>query len=331
MATFGETLSLARVSRESDNVFSYVPEMAKTYDTIIGNNVLDYIWDKWYPGGGAMDEKAYRETFDAEMFPNMAPPFDDFVIAFDRFPVVKQHVHAGAFVDVWRKCVWGVMFQARSVMDTMSPEVIRVLGEWGESRVSLKAQGYKWILYTIPFGVAKKTKRVLEPRFCRSFFIKEDGSVGRNHIVEVDASTLEKHNLEVDEAVVAYDDLYEPFLAAAYTSIVMMHCRNIEVVDKRYVPSLGKRQKIRRNKSNAVTFKTIEIGDTLKRILRDEGEVERVGVPRALHKCRGHFKDYRFGNGLFGKHKDMYWFNAHMRGSLDYGRIVKDYAISSRG
>jgi len=49
-------------------------------------------------------------------------------------------------------------------------------------------------------------------------------------------------------------------------------------------------------------------------------------IQQALHICRGHFKDYR-DSGLFGKHFGIYWWDMHMRGSKEYGEIVKDYEI----
>ena len=39
-----------------------------------------------------------------------------------------------------------------------------------------------------------------------------------------------------------------------------------------------------------------------------------AGEPKALHLCRGHFKDYRNSGGLFGKHKGLFWWDMHARG-----------------
>ena len=35
--------------------------------------------------------------------------------------------------------------------------------------------------------------------------------------------------------------------------------------------------------------------------LEREGDIQHIGLKRALHICRGHFKDYTIGKGLFGK------------------------------
>jgi hypothetical protein len=50
-------------------------------------------------------------------------------------------------------------------------------------------------------------------------------------------------------------------------------------------------------------------------------------LKHALHICRGHFKDYREGSGLFDKFRGMYWWDMHTRGSSKLGEIRKDYDV----
>jgi hypothetical protein len=52
-----------------------------------------------------------------------------------------------------------------------------------------------------------------------------------------------------------------------------------------------------------------------------------VGV--ALHARRGHFADYRDGNGLFGKHKVKVWVPGCTVGSREHGTITKTYKVST--
>jgi len=66
----------------------------------------------------------------------------------------------------------------------------------------------------------------------------------------------------------------------------------------------------------------------MRTILRKEGQVETQGLEKALHICRGHFKDYRT-EGLFGKHKGMYWLSDHVRGHPRQGLVLKDYNVST--
>ena len=76
-----------------------------------------------------------------------------------------------------------------------------------------------------------------------------------------------------------------------------------------------------------VRYHVLEI-EPLKRILRTEGKSEETGLKRALHICRGHFKDYR-EHGLFGKFKDIYWWDSQVRGNLSEGIVNKDYSVDA--
>lgn len=72
-------------------------------------------------------------------------------------------------------------------------------------------------------------------------------------------------------------------------------------------------------------YHTLNIS-TMARALRDEGGIEQNGPAKALHICRGHFKDYS-KNGLFGKYKGMYYFGPTVRGSKKGGMVLKDYKV----
>jgi hypothetical protein len=64
----------------------------------------------------------------------------------------------------------------------------------------------------------------------------------------------------------------------------------------------------------------------ITRVLDQEGGAQEVGVKRALHICRGHFKDYR-QRGLFGRHHDIYWWGQRIRGDVEHGTVTKLYKI----
>lgn len=65
----------------------------------------------------------------------------------------------------------------------------------------------------------------------------------------------------------------------------------------------------------------------MKKIIKTEGNVDEVGLKRALHICRGHFKNYSNGKGLFGKYKGLYWWDMNLRGNSENGTVVKDYKV----
>ena len=65
----------------------------------------------------------------------------------------------------------------------------------------------------------------------------------------------------------------------------------------------------------------------MKEVLETEGKVSEVGLKKALHICRGHFKTYTGKAPLLGKHTGTYWWNDCVLGSEDVGVRVKDYTV----
>lgn len=104
------------------------------------------------------------------------------------------------------------------------------------------------------------------------------------------------------------------------------HCRNVELADLP-VPEAVSKKRRKRGKRSTV-FKTLEIRP-MKAVLRDADANPETGLKQRLHICRGHFKDYRNGRGLFGKYRGVFWWDMHVRGDKSAGRVEKDYAVSA--
>jgi len=112
-----------------------------------------------------------------------------------------------------------------------------------------------------------------------------------------------------------------------FMGISMMHCRNVELVTNRPPLPLNKKN-IKHHGIPLTTYKTLTI-EPVKKILDTEGRQGEVGVKKALHICRGHFKTYR-GRGLFGKLKGVFWWTEHHRGRKEYGEVIKGYEIKTQ-
>lgn len=107
-------------------------------------------------------------------------------------------------------------------------------------------------------------------------------------------------------------------------AISLMHCKNVELVEHR-VPSKLQKAYRKRRKREMFRYHVLDI-EPMKKVLRMEGDSERVGLKRALHICRGHFKDYR-ERGLFGQHHGIYWWESQLRGDGKLGIVSKDYNV----
>lgn len=99
----------------------------------------------------------------------------------------------------------------------------------------------------------------------------------------------------------------------ALLAVSFMHCRNVKLIDNAVDPPLAKKYH-QRTGIWPTSYHTLEI-EPLKQILRREGGSDKVGVAKAMHICRGHFKDYRQGAGLFGKYHQLVWQPSVIRGT----------------
>jgi hypothetical protein len=121
-----------------------------------------------------------------------------------------------------------------------------------------------------------------------------------------------------------------PFVKPLLASIALMNAKNIELIDNPPPPKLSRSHEKKYGKP-LVNYKTIKINPM--RIAKHYADLERAPASKPdesklpLSLWRGHFKDYRDGKGLFGNLKGVYWWNQHLRGSLEHGVTIKDYEV----
>ena len=107
-------------------------------------------------------------------------------------------------------------------------------------------------------------------------------------------------------------------------ALSLCHCKNVTLAPEEFSPALQKRRQ-GRGKAPITKFYTLEIAAMRKTL-----ESAAAGnLKQALHICRGHFKDYREGAGLFGRVHGMYWWDMQARGDARRGEIRKDYAVDA--
>jgi hypothetical protein len=114
--------------------------------------------------------------------------------------------------------------------------------------------------------------------------------------------------------------LHVPLLTIAF-----MHCKNIEMIDApmgEYEPPKW----CRRMKVGEVQYKTLRI-EPVRKILEGEGNIGHNGIKKALHICRGHFAEYTKEKPLFGRVVGRVFRPAHVRGTLEQGRVEKNYEV----
>lgn len=120
-------------------------------------------------------------------------------------------------------------------------------------------------------------------------------------------------------------------LSVSMIATAFMQCKNVILEDDTdRLKTTRLYQTIRPKESRGINFKRLVIEPMVKKLRSEgdlpEGSVSADKVVKALHLCRGHFKDYR-EKGLFGKAKGVYWWDHTVRGSANSGVVVKDYEV----
>jgi hypothetical protein len=106
-----------------------------------------------------------------------------------------------------------------------------------------------------------------------------------------------------------------------------MNCKNVSTVEYQPDPHLSAKYE-KRYGQPLTTYKVLKVTPMRRRRADASGpDNDTPTLPKSLHIVRGHFADYREGNGLFGKYNDIFWVDAHVRGSEERGVVVKDYEV----
>jgi hypothetical protein len=109
-----------------------------------------------------------------------------------------------------------------------------------------------------------------------------------------------------------------PFLLA----ITFMHCKNASM---KRLPALDTPKHQLRQGVPGTRFSRIVVAPFRADARRESGD-SNVSLKKALHICRGHFKDYR-ESGLFGKIRGIFWWDQHARGSAEHGVVKSSHVI----
>ena len=152
--------------------------------------------------------------------------------------------------------------------------------------------------------------------------VNDDGSVKLHPDGTPDMVVNIDQRLRPDQPGLDDLNLGDMFIAPLL-AVSLMHCKNVSVISRE--PKVGNRKQRGRHASK-IRFHTLQI-EPMKRVLRQEGKAEEAGIKHALHICRGHFKDFSKGKGLFGKYKDIFWWDSQVRGSAERGAVLKDYSV----
>lgn len=119
---------------------------------------------------------------------------------------------------------------------------------------------------------------------------------------------------------------WSPLFYPVFLAISFLHCKNVKV-ERESPPQKLSRAFQRRHGHPLTQFHTLQI-TPMRKVLEREGQSESLGLKKALHICRGHFKTFTPDRKLFGRHTGTYWWDAHVRGTTEQGIALKDYQVN---
>lgn len=121
-----------------------------------------------------------------------------------------------------------------------------------------------------------------------------------------------KHRTGVIEIVP--EDLIKMAKEIITRSLILLNSpKIIEIIPKRIRPSGNKRK----TKLNSLVIHTVTLKSGIRKSLTESNK--GIQISKRLHWVRGHFKRYESG---------LYWWNPHIRGSIDKGKIIKNYKVT---
>jgi hypothetical protein len=130
-----------------------------------------------------------------------------------------------------------------------------------------------------------------------------------------------------EEARQALFELVNPCIGSVLTACGFAHCKNVATVPVN-LPRGLRRRVARVTSGQTLKSYTLNI-KPMQKVLATQGQVGAVGIKQALHICRGHFKTYAEGKGLFGKLHGTYWWPQMVRGDQQHGVINKKYNVEA--
>jgi len=236
-------------------------------------NVADYLYMD-------IDQEDFHWERD---FPNIAPPWPKFFMWFKATPTIRSE--GRTIENEARQVEMGYLFLAK---DTGNEEA-----RWGVNCLYFMAGPAVTLFQYVAFKVTAEGR-----------YFPWDGKPSERLSVLGGPLCLWPSGEIVGER--AFQQTVTDGMTAAMTpallAVSFCHCKNVALKAEKLPAKLVARR-IRKHGWSPSQIHELHI-EPMRKQLQTAGDSD---LKRSLHIMRGHFKDYRDGRGLFGKHQGVYW------------------------
>ena len=241
-------------------------------------------------------------------FPNIAPPYPQFFLEFRAPDKIVSKKSGTTEWENMRPSSWGIL--CRGV------EIAKIT-PWSRMWEDFTHLGARWALslqlfyrymmdeFVVCEGPIWETQilagehgePILREGTDDVLMIGFPSSKQRNQFIKMQA-----HASGQDAQSLAREhyNALSPYFNTAFLTLSFLHCKNVVV-------------RTREDTSTKLLYHDIDILP-MRKILQSEGHSDELGTESSISICRGHFKHYENGRGLFGKHKGALWFPMQARG-----------------
>jgi hypothetical protein len=233
-----------------------------------------------------------KTLFDWSSFPNCAPPFEAFTIE--------------------NECPgWDGVKQIGTTFLAWNTEEYRKVAKQPLLEIAIPPS--KWIMQGMSWATNASGRVVAVPRV---------DFLAISNTGEIVGHLLNSWHRTISE-VKGFSSI--ALLQNSLTTLCFLNCKNVRLNDA--TATHGPPDKwMRRTKTPRIEYKTLCI-EPLKAVIKSEGGTGVIGLDKALHICRGHFRHYSEDKPLFGKYAGTFWTPQHVRGKAENGVVIKDYEV----
>lgn len=285
-----------------------VKDVLKKSVIFVGDNVADY----YYNGTD-------QEYWDEKHFPNVSPPAENFFVDFRAPRTIVSEDYGTLDWGHERPKAWGIHNLVLD-LEANAPEQFRgwyrfFRGFDDLSELLERSQvPVRWVVDSCLFFEMPREKP--EIGWAWRWFVAPNGKIADPQqtgkgLIAINTFMLFRNVDMPPEVELMLAKSVLPLLHCEWLFLSFFHTKNTSLIPVT-PPAPLVRKSIKKRGYHLHGYRVLEI-EPLKRVLETEGRAKEVGLQRALHICRGHFRDYR-KHGLFGKHKGIYWFDSHVRG-----------------